>query len=74
MKDCFLFDSWFASKKAAEAVMEVGVELVFMVKTNTKGFCKETIEELIKFWPGVFYLVIRSKPIVPGDRPLIAII
>ena len=42
-KDCFLFDSWFASKKAAEAAMELGVELIGMVKTNTKGFCKDTI-------------------------------
>ena len=39
-KDCFLFDSWFALKKAAEAAMELGVELIGMVKTNTKGFCK----------------------------------
>ena len=42
-KDCFLFDSWFASKKAEEAAMELGAELIGMVKTNTKGFCKETI-------------------------------
>ena len=37
-KDCSLFDSWFASKKAVEAAMEIGAELVGMVKTNTKGF------------------------------------
>ena len=42
-KECLLFDSWFASKKAAEAAMELGDELIGMVKTNTKGFCKETI-------------------------------
>ena len=36
-KDCFLFDSWFASKKATEAAMELGDELIGMVKTNTKG-------------------------------------
>ena len=50
-KDCLIFDSWFASKKAAEAAMEVGAEFIGMVKTNTKGFCKETIENLIKYWP-----------------------
>ena len=44
-----------------------------MVKTNTKGFCKETIEKLTKDWPGGSYLVLRSKPMVPGDRPLIDI-
>ena len=37
MKNCFLFDSWFASNKAAESVMEVGAEFIGMVKTNTKG-------------------------------------
>ena len=50
-KDCLLFDIWFASKKAAEAAMEVGAEFIGMVKKNTKGFCKETIENLIKDWP-----------------------
>ena len=38
-KDCFLFDSWFVSKKAAESAIELGAELIGMVKTNTKGFC-----------------------------------
>ena len=33
-----------------------------MMKTNTKGFCKETIEKLTKNWPGGSYLVLRSKP------------
>ena len=42
-KYCFLFDSWFASKKAAETAMEVGADLISIVKTNTKGFCKDTI-------------------------------
>ena len=72
-KDCFLFISWFASKKAAEDAMELGAYLIGMVKTNTKGFCKETIEKLTKNWPGGSYLVLRSKPMVPGGRPPIAI-
>ena len=42
-KYCFLFDSWLASKKASEAAMEVGANLIGMVKTNNKGLCKETI-------------------------------
>ena len=53
--------------------MEVGAELVGMVNTNTKGFCKEKIEKLTNDWPGGFYLMLRNKPMVPGDRPLIAI-
>ena len=68
-----MFDSWFASKKASEAAMELGAELIGMVKTNTKGFCKEIIEKLTKIWPGGSYLVLRSKPMVPGGRPCIAI-
>ena len=44
-----------------------------MVKTNTKGFCKETIEKLTKDRPGGSYLVLRIKPMVSGGRPLIAI-
>ena len=44
----FPVDSWFASKKATEAAMELGDELIGMVKTNTKGFCKETIVNLTK--------------------------
>ena len=47
-KHCFLFDSWFASKKAAEAAMKVGVKLIGIVNTNTKRLCKETIEKLTK--------------------------
>ena len=53
--------------------MEIGSELIGTVKTNTKVFCKETIENLTKDWPGGSYLVLRSKPMVPGYRPLIAI-
>ena len=72
-KDCFLFDSWFGSKGAAESLMEFGAESVFMVNTNTKAFCKENIEKLTKDWPGGSYLVLKSNPMLPGDRPLIAI-
>ena len=65
-RDCFLFDSWFASKKEVEAAMGVGADLISMVNTNTKGFLKETIEKLTKDWPGGSYLILRSKPMVPG--------
>ena len=54
--------------------MELVAELIGMVKTNTIGLCKQTIEKLTKYWPGgCSYLVLRSKHMVPGDRPLIAI-
>ena len=72
-KDCFLFDSLLTSKKSEEDAIEVGAKLVGMAKTNTKGFFKETIENITKDWPGGSYLVLRSKPMVTGDRPLIAV-
>ena len=37
------------------------------VKTNCKGFCLATLENLMKYWPGGSYLVLTSTPIVPGD-------
>ena len=37
-KDCLIFFSWFSSKKLAEAVIYVGVDMIGMVETNIKGF------------------------------------
>ena len=31
---CFVFESWFASKRSAEAVMGVGEDMIGMVKTK----------------------------------------
>ena len=69
----FIFDSWFSSNNSEESAMEVGADLIGMVKKNTKGFCKETIDKLTNYWPGSSYLVLRRKPMVPGGRPIIAI-
>ena len=33
-KDCFIFGSWVSSKKSEEYAMEVGAELIGMVKKN----------------------------------------
>ena len=63
----------FAYKKAAEAATEIGAEFIDIVKKNTKGFCKEAIENITKDWPGGSYLLLRSKPMVPGYRLIIAI-
>ena len=63
----------FAYKKAAEAATEIGAEFIYIVKKNTKGFCKEAIENITKDWPGGSYLLLRSKPMVPKVRLLIAI-
>ena len=65
-KDCFIFDSWFSSNKLAESLMDVGADMIVMVKINTKIFCKETIDNLTKDWTGESYLVLRINPMVPG--------
>ena len=74
MKDCFLFDSWFSSNKSEESVMEVGAEFIGMVNNNNKGLCKDTIGELKNDCTGGSYLLLRSKPMVPGGRPPISIV
>ena len=70
---CFLFGIWFSSKKSAEEAASIGVDLIGMVKIDTKGFFKATIEGLTKNWPGGCYIVLRGKPMVPGQRTLLAI-
>ena len=40
-KDWFFY-SWFSSNNSSEDVMDVGVELISIVKTNKKILCKET--------------------------------
>ena len=72
-RDCFLLGSWLSSKKTVEAAAYIGVDLIEMVKTNTKAFCKATIEGLMKDWPGGSYIVLRSKRMEPGESPLLAI-
>ena len=72
-KDCFIFDSWLSSKKTIEFVMEFYAGFIGMVNTNTKGLFKETIEKITRYWTGGSYLMLRSKPMVPGGRPLVAI-
>ena len=42
-------------KKAAEAAAFMGVDFIGMMKTNTKGFCKDTIKGLTKYWPDGSY-------------------
>ena len=53
--------------------MDIGSYIIGMVKTNTKGFYKETIDNLTKGFPGGSYLLLRRKPMVPEVRPLISI-
>ena len=68
-----MLNSWFLSNKEVEASTSVGVHLIGMVKTNTKGFFKATIEGLTKDWPDGSYIVLRSKFMVPGEMPILGI-
>ena len=68
--DNYFSDSWFSGVKTAEEAMAKGVDYFGPVNTIHKGFCLSTLEKLAKEWPGGLYLVIKSAPIVTGDRPL----
>ena len=58
-KDFFIFDIWFSSNKSSEAAMDLGAEIIGMVKNNYKGSCKDTTDNLTKNCPGGSYLVLR---------------
>ena len=47
--------------------------MVVMVKTNTKICYKDTTDNLKNDCPGGSYLLLMSKSMVPGGRPIIAI-
>ena len=53
--------------------MDVGADLIGMVKTDTSRFCKETIKKLANDFPGGSYLMLRIKPMVPRGHILLAI-
>ena len=53
--------------------MNAGADMISMVKTNTKGLCKNIIEKLKKYWTGGSHLVLKIKYMLPRDKPLIDI-
>ena len=59
--------------KMAEEMAATGVDYYGPVKSRHKGFCLATFEKLMKDWLGGSYLVLKSTPIFPGKRPLLAI-
>ena len=54
-------DSWFASVNAATVSNELGHDFVGPIKTNTAGFPKDEIEELMKDWPSGSYIVLECR-------------
>ena len=53
--------------------MDVGAYMIGMVKINKRVFFKDIFENLTKYWPGRSDLMLMIKPMLPGERPLIAI-
>ena len=53
--------------------MEVDADFIGVVKKNTKGLYKDTIEKLTKDWPGGSYLMLRINLMIPGGLQLIFI-
>ena len=51
----------------------IGSDLIVMVKTNTKGVCKYTINSIAKDWKIVSYLLFKIKSTVLENTPLVAI-
>ena len=72
-KACFLFESWFASKRSEEAAMYVGSDIIGMVKTNIEVLCKDYIKNLTKYLQVGYYLMIKRNYVVPGYRTIIDI-
>ena len=58
-KPFFLFERCFASNRSAESTMDFGAEIIGMVRINTKGFCKDSIYNMTKDWPGGYYFVLK---------------
>ena len=40
IRDCFLFNDWFSMKKSEEAAASICIDIIGMVKINTKVFSK----------------------------------
>ena len=53
--------------------MDVGADIMGVIKTHTKGFCKDIIQNITKDWLGGYYLVLSIKPMVPRFRTPISI-
>ena len=64
---------FYSRVKKYEEVMAEGVYYCGSVDMIHKGFCLATLEQLNKYCTVVSYLVLKSTPIVPSDRPLVAI-
>ena len=54
--------------------MDVGADIIGIVKTNTNSFCKDSIYKMTKYCLGGSYLVLKIMTMVLGVRQLIALV
>ena len=71
--DTYFSYSCFSCVNNDEEEITAGVDYCGPVKTSHKGFYLDTLENLIKYWPGGSYIVIKSTPRIPGRIPLLDI-
>ena len=67
----FYGDSWFASVKTADAIVDFGHEFVGPVKTAHSLFPKDELESTMKDWPGGTHLIMEGTS--PSNNELLAI-
>ena len=66
-------DIGFSGVKTDEWSISQGVDYCGLINMGHKLFCLSIFEKLMKDWLGGSHIVMKSTPIVPGDRPLMAI-
>ena len=67
-------DSWFAGVKTAEAALENGFHFVGDVKTNTRRFCGDALEEATTAERGAWAVYTSEVTLTNGDsKPIFAI-
>ena len=60
-------------KISVSYVLNIGANFICLLNNKTKMFCKDNIKNMEKYLPEVYILLPNIKPMVPGDRSLLAI-
>ena len=58
----------------AEAAIDVGADMIGMVKINMKRLGSDIIEKMKKYWIGDSYLILKRNSTSPKDRLIIDIV
>ena len=71
--DTYSADICFSSVNTAEEVIVTGVDYFRLLEMSHKVFCPAKLEKLMKAWPGVSYLVMKSTPRATVEITLMSI-